>query len=282
MPDAFEVTIEAQGRVIKQAVRLKAGFQEDQPASGPCPSKRGEIKEFSPRSRKRLLDMLNRMDPGVFDLGGETVKFLTLTYGVIWPDCETAKRHLRAFLEVIRRRWPGASGVWRLEYQKRGAPHYHLVLFGVPFVWFTVLRGWWERIISWDPSVENNEHVFVRIEEIKSYKALTCYVSKYCAKMAEKEPDGSLLDSVPYLHEGRWWGIFNKSMLPWGKIEIMKITFGKWFFETRRAARKIYKRLRTMKNRLVGYTLYLNQPEKFKNLLIDNYMEGSYEYSAAF
>jgi hypothetical protein len=57
---------------------------------------------------------------------------VTLTYPGDWlavaPDGQAAKKHLRAFLERWHRRWgERLTGVWKLEFQRRGAPHFHVL-----------------------------------------------------------------------------------------------------------------------------------------------------------
>jgi hypothetical protein len=140
--------------------------------------------------------------------------FLTLTYPESYPDPKQAKNDLRAFMERIRRRWPESSGIWRLEFQKRGAPHFHVVLFGIRWLPFRWAKAWWADIIA--------EHVgetlpFVRVESIRSRRRLMNYVSKYVAKADDPERSDAFFNNGAYLHAGsvgRWWGVFNRHYLP--------------------------------------------------------------------
>jgi hypothetical protein len=55
---------------------------------------------------------------------------VTLTYPRSWPrDPATWKKDLDTFGKRLRRRYPTLSAVWRMEFQGRGAPHFHLILF---------------------------------------------------------------------------------------------------------------------------------------------------------
>ena len=56
--------------------------------------------------------------------------FCTLTYPAEWIwDAKLWKRHLKVFSQRFLRRWPSAGFIWKLEFQQRGAPHFH------PFIW---------------------------------------------------------------------------------------------------------------------------------------------------
>ncbi|MFA7345701.1 MAG: hypothetical protein WC003_15485 [Terrimicrobiaceae bacterium] len=80
------------------------------------------ITEFSEQSRYRLLHTVKNADCDFFCM-------VTLTYPAQWEsDGRKVKLHLRAFIERMRRKWPAIDGVWFLEFQKRGAPHFHLLL----------------------------------------------------------------------------------------------------------------------------------------------------------
>lgn len=134
--------------------------------------------------------------------------FLTLTYPSRFPSSSEAKSALRALFERIRRRWPQASGIWRLEYQQRGAPHFHVIFFGLPFIPHKTIRSWWAEIIS---DYVDETLPFVRIEFVRSRRGIMHYVSKYVAKTT----DEGLFNSLAYPHVGRWWGVFNKDHLPY-------------------------------------------------------------------
>jgi hypothetical protein len=84
-----------------------------------------KVTEFSEKARNRMAYRLATLDwsevPGILEM-------LTLTYPRECPlDGLVVKRHLRAFAERYRRRWGVRPvGAWKLEFQKRGAPHFHI------------------------------------------------------------------------------------------------------------------------------------------------------------
>jgi hypothetical protein len=103
---------------------------EDVPTAEPC----REITGWSRKSRANMVRALCELDyRPMLDEPGRLPAMLTLTYPGDWltvaPDGKAAKRHLHAF----RRRYVKAWGediraVWKLEFQRRGAPHFHLLL----------------------------------------------------------------------------------------------------------------------------------------------------------
>lgn len=206
--------LEVQGGLV--AVARKVNYADkNRPGGG----MRGVVMEFSKDSRKRLLRRTARLNAtqGVF---------LTLTYPKRYPNAKIAKSHLRAFLERMRRRFPKSSALWRLEFQERGAPHFHLVFFNIPFIPFWQLRAWWSQIIR---QYIDGQKPFVRINYLQGTKAVMSYVSKYVSK-AESAASASLFNNGSYLHAvksgaipgvllanlpGRWWGIFNREFLPY-------------------------------------------------------------------
>lgn len=92
---------------------------------------RAKIGGFSRQSRRRLLYLLASIDQQASGLP----LFVTLTHpGKDWEGyAEEMKRHLDNFHRWLSYRHPEASAFWRLEMQKRGAPHFHL-LVGVGFL----------------------------------------------------------------------------------------------------------------------------------------------------
>lgn len=189
--------VEAQGNLIA----LKGSFSSVAKRGGGA---RGVVSDFTAASRRRMLRKLARLAP-------KRVVFVTLTYPARFPDPMVAKQHLRAFFERIRRRFPDASGIWRLELQERGAPHFHILFCELPFIPFTELRRWWTEIIR---AYVDGHLPRVRIEQIKSRRGAFYYCAKYCAKMDGVGSSGLSLSSTHICTPGRFWGVFNRNKLP--------------------------------------------------------------------
>lgn len=161
---------------------------------------RGAVKGFSRASRKRLLDLFNKIPLDV----RRNALFVTLTYPSQWPDDWAKwKRHLDTFVKRVLRRWPRGAMIWRLEFQKRGAPHFHLVVFGVPFVphrW--VARAWFEIVDSGQP-----EHLEAgtEVRRCRNDKMAQYYISKYVGKEDDSEQGKNCC--------GRVWGVRGRDSL---------------------------------------------------------------------
>lgn len=168
--------------------------------TGP-PAHRGPIKTFTRAARSRLIDRLAQIDR---EAVRELPLFITLTYPATWPsDTGVTKRHLQAFCKRLLRRHQHASIVWKLEYQARGAPHYHLLVWGVPFLPLRqVARDWYEIVGS---GAANHLRAGTRIERVQSWRGVAYYAAKYLGKVS-----GEIADQSP----GRFWGIINEEYLP--------------------------------------------------------------------
>lgn len=253
--------------------RVKVSYPVPQSEESLKRPQRGLIAGFSKRSRKRFIEEIQRLDSVL--ITPLEPKFLTLTYRY-YVDIEAAKANLRALFERLRRRWPQSSGYWRIELQKRGVWHFHIILFGLPFIPQRNLQEWWEDIVGYD-HVKEGSHLFVNIKCIDSVKQLTNYVAKYAAKI---DDSSSLLDNVSYLHVGRWWGKYNAACLPYAAVVKMKIPMGQWFFKVRRVANKIYKGIKkTNQYGIKGFTVYLDQSARLFDWIQDLFMEGRAGYA---
>lgn len=204
-----------QGRYLQAKVVTKI---KQSPAKH---ARRSVITDFSAQSRGRLFDLFNRMEIG------KRATFITLTYPTIYVDANQAKRHLRAFIKRINRKFSAVdvTGVWRMEFQERGAIHFHLVLFKLPFIHKETIAALWAQVThTYSP--------FTRIEGVNSPKKLINYVSKYVAKVNPSSLDG--FNSLTYLSAyqsthgekiGRSWGYFNKKELPFAEPVVLELAY---------------------------------------------------------
>ncbi|MDZ7808806.1 MAG: hypothetical protein U5K71_17105 [Gracilimonas sp.] len=89
--------------------------------------KKGDIQGFSQKSRSRMLKRINQLNPDRKD----QFYHVTLTYPKRFPsDGVTHKTDLDVFIKRIQRKFgEGLELLWKLEFQKRGAPHYHIILY---------------------------------------------------------------------------------------------------------------------------------------------------------
>lgn len=115
---------------------------------------RGRITEWSGKSRANMIRRMAATDwRPMFDVG--VAPMTTVTYPGPWtafaPTRATVGRHLEAFKEAYRKAFGPVMGAWKVEYQRRGAPHVHMLL-PVPVGWsVTAWREWvaetWHGIV---------------------------------------------------------------------------------------------------------------------------------------
>lgn len=207
-------------------------IETNQPQPAPARGERKKITGFSHRSRKNLLKQ-------IFSLSAYPSIFITLTYPRNYPaDSNEWKRHLDNFSREIRRKFPKAWFFWKLEPQKRGAPHYHLIGAlgaGVPIVLFRqYLSNVWYRIC------ETNDPRHLKAGTQADYVTdsvgkMRSYVSKYVAKTDDA------LDLEEWATPGRFWGkIGEKNMPP--RLAIVANVSITDFYRIRRAIRKWIRR----------------------------------------
>lgn len=231
-PNSPHVKIEAQGRLLT----VKAvGLELDMPHG----RGRGDVTKFTKQSRLRLLRKLARITPPQKDGFRHRCTFLTLTSRAIFHPRQM-KEYMRAFFKRLGRRVPRLAVVWRLEYQERGAPHLHMIIYNCPFIDKFWIQNAWGEIIG-------QARPFTRIESIHSYKKLVNYASKYAAKIescgfnivAYQAAEGKN-SRYGGKSAGRVWGVFNEQCLPYAEKESVKVPLdGSWWM-LRRYCLKFY------------------------------------------
>lgn len=99
------------------------------------PGKRAPIVEWSDKSRREMTKVAAQVDwtPLVHAAAGWRPGLMTLTYPPHWEvwaaDGAVVKAHLHAFRRRLERALGRPlQGMWKLEFQRRGAPHFHLWL----------------------------------------------------------------------------------------------------------------------------------------------------------
>lgn len=182
-----------------------------QKVGSPQPSKfipkreKNDIRHFSNQSRLRALHLLNMVDPVNFHVPW----FITLTYHNSYDiDPRIIKIDFDNFLKRWRRTFPLAKYFWRIELQKRGAPHYHLI------VWFPIseprpsvktmlvsLNLIWTKYNNCN--CQHCKSNSVRVSVVDDFRKAVYYVNKYLAK-SQKNAAPEFL--------GRLWG--NSRSLP--------------------------------------------------------------------
>ena len=168
-------------------------------------SKRGKVSGFTHKSRKRFLVFVASLSRHVMPL------FVTLTYPESWPgEWQHWKEHLnRWWNHCVERKWKCAASVWKLEPQERGAPHFHLMIWGIPFMpheWLA--QSWYEIVGSNDP---RHLKAGTSVERVRSYKGVMSYCGKKYLGKEVRMPKG-------WENVGRFWGVMGRKHLPRSRV----------------------------------------------------------------
>jgi hypothetical protein len=137
--------------------------------------------------------------------------FVTLTYPRKYPEePELCKRHLKALRKRLQREYGSFAAFWRLGIQKRGAWHFHLLLFVGPsfgsidelrhFIsssWYEVTGKISEGHLRTGTSVEavkkwNEELLPVRWETVAVSLRDAFRIRRIYRKLAKRKGSGSL------------------------------------------------------------------------------------------
>jgi len=257
------VNVEFQGEVFK----VKCHKLLDRPQLG---TGRKAIQSFSPKARKNMLETVSRID-----WTGKAAQFITLTYHSNQRDAKVAKKHLRAFLKRLYRRHGNTPALWKLEPQRRGAWHFHLLIWDLPYISTATILKYWREVTGEDTITQ------VKIEPIQSARKARSYVAKYIGKVLTNHsllvaillmlscPAWvilfAVLDYLPNLAEsvfpGRFWGIENRFNMQWATITYVSIALDGAFWDIKRAARRQWQGINT--NRYQGFTLFVSNPTQW-------------------
>ena len=191
------------------------------PAEGPA--KRGVVSGFSQKSRRNL-----QRELATLSCSAEA-----FTMALTLPgdgDAVSQEEANDAFATLARRfaskkEFKRVAVMWKRELQKRGALHWHLLLYGLAddpelewavrfwlvtqwnaLVCMDVSAGerehhrWWHIANRWNGKKKRHEENWERVRDMAGY------FSKYLGK----DPETDQTSPVP----GRWWGSWNKRSLP--------------------------------------------------------------------
>ena len=208
---------------------------------------RGEITEFSVKSRRRLMQSMAKVNKG------DLPQFITLTYPAEYSDdFRDWKDDLRRFNQRLEYRFPFYAAFWKLEFQKRGAPHFHLLAWGLPRAHMKdfIAMMWYKTVGSGD---EKHLKAGTQISRIKSWRGVMAYASKYLGKTQECN------ENPP----GRFWGIFNRTGIPWSDEVIYFISQGQAVLAMRYMRRYAGIRARDYSS----LSIYINSPPDWERAL---------------
>jgi len=152
----------------------------------------GPITELSSAARRRMIWATKTIDFDQFP----RIAFATLTYHDNWKGRDH-KRDLDSYLKRIRRIYPDIQYLWRLELQRRGAPHYHhLFLSPTTPIDCDLLADHWHTLVDPD-NIHHKKHGAEVTVLDSGWLGVSMYLTKYSTKPEDRE--GAVF-------EGRRWG----------------------------------------------------------------------------
>jgi len=127
-------TAEREQRRTRRRVDELAGQLAERGEFDEPPPPRREITGWSRKSRTNMVKALCEIDYlPMFTSAAAVPAMVTLTYPGDWltvaPNGQAVKTHMAEFYHRYRRSWgTDLLCVWKLEFQRRGAPHLHLMM----------------------------------------------------------------------------------------------------------------------------------------------------------
>lgn len=174
---------------------------------------RGVISGWSKRSRNRLTYRLGTLDiASQFD---GVCEMITLTYPREYPTSgRTIKRHLAAWRKRMERRFGERSAVWKLEFQRRGAPHFH-ILYDRPLAeddWRAFadeVRDMWFEVVGSGDDLHRRFGANVDRQWLAGSRYGAAAAAWYFSKRHEKHYQSIVPDE--FQDVGRIWGVWRMS-----------------------------------------------------------------------
>ena len=148
---------------------------------------RKPIKELSSRSIRAMKLHFRNIEGAKY--------IITLTYPANFPtDGKIVKQHLKLMKDWFK--YYGVSCSWFLEFQERGAPHFHLIA-DKSVDRLALSKQWYKVVGSGD---EKHLRAGTQQQAIRKPHAIAAYVAKYAAKSEQK------IVPAEYQNVGRFWG----------------------------------------------------------------------------
>lgn len=219
--------LELEAKHSNQAV---ASSTRRSPTSSDGHSTGGVITEWSRKSRSSMCRTFAELDYSPLVESGRIPAMVTLTYPGDWeavaPTGTSAKRHIMLWRKRFQREYgEPARYIWKLEFQRRGAPHVHLWMAppmspgrsGLSFAQW--LSDTWAQVVDHPDSAQKARHRLAgtAIDVLSGLKAcdpkrLAIYFTKHSSP--NMHGDKEYQHIVPELWQrpgngpGRFWGVF--------------------------------------------------------------------------
>jgi hypothetical protein len=242
------------------------------------------VTGWSRRSRSRMVRRLAQLDYApMYDTERPAV-MVTLTYPGAWeavvPTGRDCKRQLRALWKRWARRWGTPFvGLWKLEFQRRGAPHLHLLVVPprdpafrdwLSAAWTSILDPAWCGRPCWEAGAGacceygRSRRAGTGIDYLRGGrcfdpKRAAVYFSKHGGAAGGKEyqHDVPELWQQPGAGPGRFWGyrglvpVVASAELEWEEYVQLRRTLRRWAKQSGNSRRVV--RLLVDSNGVVSY-----------------------------
>lgn len=201
--DRHQLTLQGELMEVKKVRHIK---------TGPNPGRRAAITGFSSKSRWNLIKKTMRWD---WDAIGPSV-FVTLTYPDQFakPTMDDRNKHRYLWHRHLEA-WQGCNTpmLWRVEYAERKTgemvgetvPHWHMLVFGVPYIPHGLVNDWWASVIGCTSYVRTD------VRAVKGPRGAARYLAKYLSKDVVSN---SLVRATKHNIRGRHWGILREREIP--------------------------------------------------------------------
>jgi hypothetical protein len=202
IPDVSGISVYKHGTV--RVLRGRSGVGSTGGGGG---GQRGNIYKMTRKSVNRLMFVLRETDMALESM-------MVLTFGSVYPTSgKLAKASVNRWLSWLRYRRPDLRYIWVMEFQRRGAPHFHVLLnHRVVENQRELYSGRWaSAALSGLVSRESEDYQKLWMDIFRVHKfrkqwqnsrerdGIVRYMSSYLAKSYQKE--------IPrdYGDVGRWW-----------------------------------------------------------------------------
>lgn len=218
----MKIRITQQGDLLKITPRVPRAMFPHRYGRGD----RRATTAFTQRSRKNLMEKFAIIDKE----RAKNATFITLTYSENYQNHKASYGHLREMLRRLLDNRDGAFACWKKELQERGAIHYHIMVWNLPYINKEELAFEWSVITNQFYVQDYGGHegvtmpAMTRVEYCKDKRKAWYYLSKYIGKVETttlRNDDTGELKSVFNIgtnlqkeSTGRWWGWVNRQNIP--------------------------------------------------------------------
>lgn len=203
-------------RAVDAMIARREQGLDDLPGHGAC------VTSWSAKSRSRMVETIAQLDIAAVLPEGSEACVVTLTYPGEWlavaPDSLACRAHVDAFRKRYRRRWGvPLVGIWKREFQRRGAPHYHIWTVPPAGVDRGEFRRWigdtWASVVGHPDPVQRERHRVAGTacdwstgRRSSDPYALGVYFSKHGSFAAKDYQNVAPREWVETGSVGRFWG----------------------------------------------------------------------------